>query len=86
MISRLAATGIVAVAALLGVVAQAPTVWSPLNVLGFIPAIRASVLVGGAAILARLSRSSRQRLRAGALAYGPAKRRFHGGRRSRRDW
>jgi hypothetical protein len=52
MISRLAATGVVAVAALLGVVAGAPTVWSPLNVLGFIPAIWASFLFDDAAILA----------------------------------
>jgi hypothetical protein len=52
MISRLAAIGIVAVAALLGVVAEVPTVWSPLNVLGFIPAIWASVLFDGAAIFA----------------------------------
>ena len=52
MISRLAATGIVAVAALLGVLAEVPTVWSPLNVLGFIPAIWASVLFDGAGILA----------------------------------
>lgn len=54
MISRLAATSIVGAAALAGVVAEVPTVWSPLNVIGFIPAIWASLLFSGAAVLARV--------------------------------
>jgi len=52
MVSRPLAAVIVACAAILGVVSGVPTVWSPLNVLGFVPAIWASLLFGRLAILA----------------------------------
>ena len=51
MIPRSAAAGIVAFAGLAGVVADVPTIWSPLNLLGFVPAFFASVVFSSAAVL-----------------------------------
>lgn len=52
MVSRQTGAAIVGAAALAGVVATVPTVWSPLNVIGFIPAIWLSLLFGSAAVIA----------------------------------
>lgn len=51
MIPRSAAAGIAALAGLAGIVADVPTIWSPLNVLGFVPALFASVIFSSAAVL-----------------------------------
>lgn len=50
MPSRTAASGIVALAALAGVASGVPTVWSPLNLVGLVPALLASAILSGAAI------------------------------------
>jgi len=47
---RTVSVGIVALASLAGVASGIPTVWSPLNLLGLIPALFVSGVLGGAAI------------------------------------
>jgi hypothetical protein len=50
MVRRTVSVGIVALASVAGVAGGIPTVWSPLNLLGVIPALMLSGLLGGAAI------------------------------------
>jgi hypothetical protein len=50
MISRTIAASIVALASLGGMATGIPTVWSPLNVLGLVPALLVSDILGAAAL------------------------------------